>query len=115
MQVGGPDDTDFVNMDSMEMYLELKRAADSKSNERYKAALEKYKLGIPDQIAFEFGMLPDLTPNPTQAYQAHLDVFAFVPTSLGDFAFIVIPDRCSCKYPLRIGFLSRGTNIRLHL
>ena len=33
MQADGPDDTDFVNMDSMEMYLELKRASDSKSNE----------------------------------------------------------------------------------
>ena len=89
-QIDGPDDTNVVNMDTMEMYLEFEKAADSKSSERYNEALEKR-------------MLPNNIPNPTQAYQAHFDMFAFAAMSLGKFAFLAIPDRCNSKYPLRIG------------
>ena len=34
LQADGPDEMNFVNMDSLEMFLELKNAADAKSNER---------------------------------------------------------------------------------
>ena len=80
---GGFDSDQVVVNDSQETYLKLKELSDKKSDKRLKEAEENIRSGFAGQASFEIGMLPLDKPNVTQAYQPTLDMFAFVPSSVG--------------------------------
>ena len=89
--------------DSQETYLKLKELSNKISDKRLKEAEENIRSGLVGQVSFEIGMLPIDKPNVTQAYQATLDMFAFVPTNVGKLAFLMVPDRCNTCFPVRTG------------